>query len=257
MWQIKKYSINRRFIAVIGITSCIALLVISTLTSCSKKSIIVPPITMTDSKPTITDVKTIPAIATPTQTSTIASSLPTGQTSRATSTISPLYDLGLKIEGTQRPIFLSTTTPNQKEFVYNNIIVTIDLVDDIFAESYLNLDDLQNNDKENSDIVIIRDIGNSEINYSFYPVNNAIYYYSDNEILNLSSCQKHLQNLNFTSLEYGSYGNSFIKGGLYCVKTNQGRIAIVSYIKDSLISGPTWPEEKLSMKVIVYNQIIE
>jgi hypothetical protein len=211
---------------------------------------------MMDSKPTITDVKTIPAIATLTQTSTIASRLPTGQTSRATSTISPLYDLNNRISYTQEwPIITSTSYPGDNEFLYKNTVVIVDLVDNFDDMAQINLDNLNDNAITDVDITIERNIG-TDVNYSLLPVNNAIFYYSKDTSLNFDLCKEHFPDVGLDSVEYLSQGDNFIYGGSYCVLTSEGRIAIVNYIDGSLKPIGTAYEENLSVNITVYNEII-
>lgn len=171
--------------------------------------------------------------------------------------IDPKYDtLFNNISFTQGPFFTSTTSPNDSQYLYKNIIVTFELVDNSEAVVFLNLDDLNKNGSSNSDIRIERTIGNPEINYFLDPSNNAHYFYVGNNRTNIELCKKNLFNLKLSEVDYSLQREFFIKGGNYCILTNEGRIGIVNYIVGSKKAVGKEYEEVLSVNITAYNEII-
>jgi hypothetical protein len=190
------------------------------------------------------------------ETPTISNS-PTIQLVNPSWKIDPKYDtLFNNFSITQGPFFASTTVPNDSQYLYKNMIVTFELVDNFDAVVYLNLDDLNNNGSSNSDIRIERTIGNPEINYFLDPSNNAHYFYVGNNRTNIDLCKKSISNLKLSEVDYSLQREFFIKGGNYCILTNEGRIGIVNYIIGSKKAVGKEYEEVLSVNITVYNEII-
>jgi hypothetical protein len=203
--------------------------------------------------PTVPIVTITPSL-TVTPNSTVT---PTIQKITPTWTNDPKFDpVFASIKATQAPLQISTSIPADSPFLYQNLAVTIDLVDMWSALAYLNLDDINNNKGDNSDIVIRRAIGNPIIFYTLDPSNYARYYYMGNNQTDFDSCKKELLNIDLDMEDYLYQSDSFIDGGNYCILTNEGRIAIVNYIDGSLKSIGTAYEEHLSVNITVYRQII-
>jgi len=172
-------------------------------------------------------------------------------------TIPPQYlELEDIIRITQGPVLVSTSSTEDPTYLYNGTVVTIQFEEDFLDNVYLNLDDLLNNQVNNSDIQITRYIGN-EITYSLYPTNNSFYYYSKVGNLDFDLCVENFKKMKLSSVEYSIQGDYFIYGGSYCVLTNEGRIALVNYIKDSDKFVGDWPQAVISLNVTVYRQKIE
>ncbi len=171
-------------------------------------------------------------------------------------TINQTYDLHITIDVTQEPpSFLSTTYPKGSEYLYKDAIVKVKLFDQFDAIDYLNLDDLTDNSMTNSDIEIERTIGNLST-YTLEPINNAYDYYSTESVMDYASCLKHFPLSGVSYTDYSLQGPLFTYGGPYCVLTNEGRIAVVSYVPNSKKMIDNFVEE-LSIEVTVYRKKVE
>jgi hypothetical protein len=200
---------------------------------------------MSDSNPVDTDE----IIPTPTQNLTMINSTQIVPT--PAKTMNPTYDLNVTLDVTQGPVVISTTSPEAGDYLYKDANATVKFFDQFEATSYLNLDNLAENGMKNSDIEIDRSIG-SEVNYSLIPINNAYYYLSSYSTLDYNSCIQHFPITGFTSEDYMNQAFGFIYGKSYCILTNEGRIAIVNYEKDSLKHLGDSFEEELSIKVTTF-----
>lgn len=157
---------------------------------------------------------------------------------------------------TQGPVVVVASKPEETEYLYKDAIVTVQLEKDIVDNAYLNLDDLSNNTIENSDIQFIRYIGN-EMTYEIYPANIAYYFVAYKSNVSFSFCKDYLLNIDMDQYFYSDKAHSFDFSYSYCVLTTEGRVAIMSYIEDSKKFVGEWPQEVLSVKVTVFNEIIE
>jgi len=173
-----------------------------------------------------------------------------------TKTMDPIYDLQKTIDVTQEsPNFVSTPNPEDSKYLYKSTIVSLKLVDQFDAIGYLNLDNLDDNSKTNSDIEIERTIGNLST-YSLYPINGAYDYYSNESAINLEACEKYFPLKEVPILDYYRQVAYFTNGGSYCILTNEGRIAIVKYVPDSIKVIDNFVEE-LSVDITVYKEKVE
>jgi hypothetical protein len=187
---------------------------------------------------------------TSTQTPTLDNFTPT-MTLTPSKTISPIYDLHITIDATQGPVTVSTVNSQEGKYLYKNAVVTVWLGNDTDVFAYLNLDDLNKNGISNSDVKIEMATGDLS-NYVLYPINNA-YYYQDKNTVDYDSCLVHFPVTGFTHIDYDSQGDNFLMGKPYCVLTNEGRIAIVSFVKDSIKFNADF-SQVLSVNVTVYNK---
>jgi len=64
----------------------------------------------------------------------------------------PILNLYITVAITQGPITISTISPDSGEYLYKNAVVTVWLGNDTDVFAYLNLDDLSDNGKNNSDV---------------------------------------------------------------------------------------------------------
>jgi len=162
------------------------------------------------------------------------------------------YDLGRTIAITQGPIQVSTETPNTEEYLYKDTKVTVWLANEMESYAYLNLDDLTDNGMKNSDVVILMTSGN-ELYFDFYPINHSGYYYSGETTIDYDSCMKSFPINGMTLEDYKYQEFEFITGNPYCVITNEGYIAIVKYLKDTLTYNDDY-SANLSVLVTVYSK---
>ena len=158
----------------------------------------------------------------------------------------PIVTIGV----TQIPVELSTKTKEDGDYLYKNVIVTlrVDSTNDE-AISYINLDNLNDNGMLNSDVEWY--VGQGKITaYFFFPTNNAKIYFSGGD-LDFASCVDHLSEFADKSFDY------FRTGMPTCVLTNEGRIAIVNYVKNSFRIDKDDHIISTSIKVTVFNQIVK
>lgn len=223
------------------------------LTSCTNHQNNLSDQTLTSTNPIMYNITSTPKMVTPT---IVESTLPQ-QPVDSIRTIPPQYlELEDTIRITQGPVLVSTSSAEDPNYLYKKTIVTIQFEEDFLDNAYLNLDDLMNNQVDNSDIQITRYIGN-EITYSLYPTNNSFYYYSKGGNLDFDLCVENFKKMKLSSVEYSIQGDYFIYGGSYCVLTNEGRIALVNYVEDSSKFVGEWPQAVISLNVTVYSQKIE
>jgi hypothetical protein len=208
----------------------------------TQTSIVEPTVSLT---PTSTNINDIPLITTPTLIT--LSVTPTLE-------IQSIYGNGASINVTQIPIIISTTTPAIKEYLYKDMIVTISFVDKFEAIAYLNLDDIGNNGMNNSDVEIVRSMGN-EVSYTLLPANLSFFYYSETNNLDYDSCLKHFMNSGDKIPHYNNQGVYLLnRSGSFCILTNERHIAIINYVngsKKELADGI----EELSFNVSVFKEV--
>ena len=213
-------------------------------------------ISQTVAIPTVIPSMTNEIIPTITQSPTMVTPTSTPILMAPTKTLDPKYDLHITIDVTQeQPYIVSTTNPKDSEYLYKETIVTVKLVDQFDAIDYLNLDDLTDNSMTNSDIEIERTIGNQS-SYSLYPINNAFDYYSNESIMDYESCLKHFPLTEVSLVDYYLQADYLTYGRQFCVLTNEGRIAVIRYVPDSIKVIDNFVEE-LSVEVTVYSKKTE
>lgn len=201
----------------------------------TQTSIVEPTVSLT---PTSTNINDIPLITTPTL------------------EIQSIYGNGASIDVTQIPIIISTTIPAIGEYLYKDMIVTISFVDKFEAIAYLNLDDIGSNGMNNSDVEIVRSMGN-EVSYTLLPANLSFFYYSETNNLDYDSCLKQFINSGDKIPHYNNQGVYLLnRSGSFCILTNERRIAIISYVngsKKELSDGI----EELSFNVSVFKNVAD
>jgi hypothetical protein len=165
-----------------------------------------------------------------------------------------IYGHGASINVTQIPIKFTTNTPAIEEYLYKDTFVTISFVDKFRAIAYFNLDDLVDSGMKNSDIEIVRSMGN-EVSYTLLPTNSSYFYYSETNELDYASCLKHFIYSGEKIPHYNNQGVYLLRrSGSFCILTNERRIAIISYVngsKKELSDGI----EELSFNVSVFKEV--
>lgn len=173
-----------------------------------------------------------------------------------TQTVDLRKESDMPILSTQGPVVVVTSKPEETEYLYKDAIVTVQLEEHVVDNAYLNLDDLSNNSIENSDIQFIRYIG-TEMTYEIYPANIAYYFVAYKSNVSFSFCKDYLLNIDMDQYFYSDKAHSFDFSNSYCVLTTEGRVAIMNYVEDSKKFVGEWPQEVLSVKITVFNEIIE
>ncbi len=177
------------------------------------------------------------------QTSTIFHTTTPTPTPTPTSIYPPTY----QIVGTQIPVVISNSKKGEGEYLYQDVTITLTLdVSNYAAYSYVNLDDLENSDIDNSDMVYT--VKNSKkIIASLDPMNSATLYSLGDSAADFLSCQSHLND--FTN------NTAFLlfDGTPICFFTNESRIAIVRYVLGSINFDDSKQIETISFLVTVYN----
>jgi len=160
-----------------------------------------------------------------------------------------------KIYVTQIPVEISDISKGNNEYLYHNVKVTliVDTSNDR-AFSYINLDDLSNNNMANSDIELIATQGKSNFynkSYFLHPANYATFYFSGESIMDYDSCFAHLSE--FQDFPAGW----FPTGRPICVLTNEERIAVINYVLGSEMENEKDHLASIIFNVTVYNQIVK
>jgi hypothetical protein len=189
----------------------------------------------------------------PTQTSTMIATTRIMLT--PTKTMDPLYNLQISIDVTQGPVIISMISPESEEYLYKDAVVTITLGNEQEAIAYLNLDDLSENGKKNSDVEILNTSGSMTF-YHLFPINNASYFYSERNTIDYDSCVEHFPIVGLTYIEYYAQAKFFLEGNAFCVITNEGLVATISFVKDSIKCNDDYSKD-LQIKVTVYNKKME
>ena len=113
--------------------------------------------------------------------------------------------------------------------------------------SYINLDDLQDNGMENSDIEFYLQRSKSDVS-DIYPTKYAKVYFANLPKIDFDICKAHLS-------EFMDMGAIFFwDTAPYCVLTNEGRIAVIQYIDRSYNYDEMSNIISFSLTVTVYNQ---
>jgi len=180
---------------------------------------------------------------------------PNSNISTSTPTLDP-YDLGVTLPAANGTIWAPTMMTEKNEFLYKDAIIkmrmyTTDTTYFYSKTSYLNLDDLSDNDMQNSDIEVNISVEDEEM--LLQPINNAYYYYPGKETMDLSSCKEYFPLEEMDQFEYGVQGTYFWKGYSYCVLTNEKRIAIVNYLLNSFKDYYQDGSVSISLRITVYD----
>jgi len=175
-----------------------------------------------------------------------------------TRTINPNVGIVFTIHSTQVPPIVSTTDPGSSKYLYKKALVTVTLPYPLSeVEAYFNLDDLSDNDQQNSDIVISRSAGSGGIFHSLAPVNYAYFAWSFYPDLTYDDCIKYFPINSADSNFYLNHGQEFQKkGGAFCFLTNENRIAVVRLVDGSQIIY-TDDSEQLTFEVTVFSKFAE
>jgi hypothetical protein len=243
----KSIQIDKRVISLISSVVILGLIII--LSSCARYQLNNLPQTDTIIESTQTEANAILLMPTETPTKMIS---PT-QTPVPSKTMDPIYDLHITVDVTQGPIIISTITPKGNNYLYENANVTVNLGNsDIEEYAYINLDDLNDNEMKKSDVRIEMYSGSDGVDFELHPINSAYFYYSDKNTLDYESCLKKFPLAGFTKVDYDNQGTKFLNGKSYCVLTNEGRIAIVGFVKNSIKFNADH-SRNLSVLVTVYS----
>lgn len=170
-----------------------------------------------------------------TTTNVIKTSTPIVNLQSPTITLDNNDDLDVTLSVTIGPVWVATTTPKENDYLYNNAIVTVRIfpIDDLMGAriSYINLDDLMNNNNIKSDVEIL--VGGKIDFIGIKPANGATYFLLDENKGDYYSCLDHFPVEGLDRTAYETQGLNFEKGKSYCFFTNEGRIALVKFNNDS------------------------
>jgi len=197
-------------------------------------------------EPTLEPSETLGHEITNEQATITASPTPTPILYTPTSTPTKFVDINdeyyqySKIRVTQGPVIVSTGNVPDSIYLYKDVIVKFQMTEMQLAlqqRRFLNLDDLDNNNANNSDILINLSSGAEGYRSSIFPVNYAKYFYSGSTEMDYAACVSQFP----LDVNYGSSEDNqdvwFGTGNPYCILTNEGRIAIIQYIKNSYIAN--------------------
>lgn len=155
---------------------------------------------------------------------------------------------------TSGAVSISTIEPKNNNYLYKDAIVIFKNVS-LNAKLLLNLDDMTDNNQQRSDFVIYVDTGAEGTTFEIYPTNNASYYFSNSTSMDYYSCIA-----NFPETDNGNNNNnplppvSLGSGKPYCILTNEGRMAIIYLVKDS-IEPYSQGNFDLKLDVTVYKKV--
>jgi len=145
------------------------------------------------------------------------------------------YEKWVTIEATQMPIKTITTSWDEEGLIYNNVVIVFTFDANTFTDGYINLDNLNDNGLDNSDIVLSSAVGNDYPSFDLYSANNSLMYLSNRALIDYQYCSFGYHSLPMmTKLEYALQSRKFVEGLPYCIYTNENHIAIVNYLADSM-----------------------
>lgn len=121
--------------------------------------------------------------------------IPTQMVSTSTSTPSEAdlwsFEEFDKIKVTQGPVIIVTKNIPDNTYLYKDVKVAFRFTDSMLnGRRYLNLDDLNDNGAQNSDIIVDVSQGSGGNFFHFYPANYAKYYLSGKDEMDYDSCIK-------------------------------------------------------------------
>jgi hypothetical protein len=138
-----------------------------------------------------------------------------------------------KIKVTQGPVIIVTKNIPDNTYLYKDVKVAFRFTDSMLnGRRYLNLDDLNDNGAQNSDIIVDVSQGSGGNFFHFYPANYAKYYLSGKDEMDYDSCVKEFPKDNlYTINDIQSF--KLGSGKPFCILTNEGHMAVVYYVHDS------------------------
>ena len=163
-----------------------------------------------------------------------------------------IYNSGAQ---TQEPAIITTHEPSNNKYLYKYANVTFFIPFRNESSVRLNLDDLNDNGKDNSDLILLHSTGTGGTSIEIYPINHSTDYYSDLHSMSYDSCMEHFP---FTNMDADFYDDQAWKAGSqrdYCVITNEGRLSVIRYVQDTFIPSD-YDHVYLELVVTTFNQKI-
>lgn len=148
------------------------------------------------------------------------------------------------------PIAFSMPTVSGNEYIYKNALASYNFGIVPTGNFYLNLDDLNDNGLTNSDIEIRASTGSGGTSYYLNPLNHAQYYYADKK-MDLEMCMAEYPLTGFDELSYIVQAKGINWGGDFCILTNEGHMAVVHSVMDTLY------RQNFTIVITVYKQVLE
>jgi hypothetical protein len=156
----------------------------------------------------------------------------------------------------QGPITIAKNGPADAKYIYKYAIVTLTTPSDE-GENYLNLDDLNDNTPDNSDVAIEHTSGSGGTFYSLYPENGATFYYSDLHSMSYDSCLEHFPFTKMDPFIYDGQNQDFPSGRDYCVLTSEGHLSIIRLDPDSrYLLSKDYQNTYLEVVVTTYSRVV-
>ncbi len=157
-------------------------------------------------------------------------------------------------EPTQQVIKVYVEKPSLDKYLYQNAIITI-WFENVRYENWanINLDNLENNTFENSDLQLRMSCG-TDCFSSIHTINDSVYYLTDQSVSDFDSCLSHFPINEMNHSDYNLQGVFYFSKNNYCVLTNEGRMAIIKLKGNGF--GDDF-SESYSFYVTVYNEILE
>lgn len=147
------------------------------------------------------------------------------------------------------PIAFSMPTVNGNEYIYKNALASYNFGIVPNGEFYLNLDDLNDNGLTNSDIEIRASTGSGGTTYHLNLLNHAQYFYADKK-MDLEMCMAEYPLSGFDELDYIAQDLGINRGGDFCILTNEGHMAVVHSVMDTLY------RQNFTIVITVYKQVL-
>jgi len=139
------------------------------------------------------------------------------------------------------------------DYIYKDEIVTFQNVS-WNSTIYLNLDNLADNGQQNSDFVIYVDSGSAGTTLEIYPTNYARYSFNDAAPVDYVTCVDSIASSETADDYDWSASLSLRTGNSYCFITNEGHIAILNLLNDSVKQNEQGDLD-ISIQVTVYKKI--
>ncbi len=148
------------------------------------------------------------------------------------------------------PIGFSMPTVSGNEYIYKNALASYNFGIVPNGEFYLNLDDLNDNGLANSDIEIRASTGSGGTTYHLNLLNHAQFFYADKK-MDLEMCMAEYPLSGFDELSYIVQDLGINWGGDFCILTNEGHMAVVHSVLDTLY------RQNFTIVITVYKQVLE